>query len=256
MSSFPTRTPRLTGTVPAHSRDWVPDWVQFGDEKSYTAVVDVFALAKVAFYLLSGRNVMASQVSRDFAPLIERAASIKGLEMTLELLQACIVTEEEGCTVPNADAFADRIDDVLARHTSPRHDELLWSFKAPPSASHYGFSSVGPQGENAPRPISGLSDIPVKLSRTTRAVEARFEIFGSPAFVSFELGGQSVEAFGHVPQRQNPPGSWTAPISLKLRPALAAGWHALTIKGTSPSGGISRIPSPRRRLTNYTLSLL
>ena len=82
---------RMTKADPAHSRDWVPDWVQFGQERTYAPTVDVFALAKVAHYLLDGENVMASQMPRRLKVLRGKYTGAPGLDAMLSFLDTKVI---------------------------------------------------------------------------------------------------------------------------------------------------------------------
>lgn len=70
---------RMTGAT-IHSRDWVPDWVRFDNLATYKPVVDVFMLAKVLFFLISGgNNVMSSQADDAFDALAAKYPNSQGL---------------------------------------------------------------------------------------------------------------------------------------------------------------------------------
>jgi len=104
---------RLTKADPAHSRDWVPDWVQFGQERTYAPAVDVFALAKVAHYLLDGENVMASQMPHRLKVLQQKYAGVSGLVAMLSFLERCIVTDEHALSIVEGGALAREITRIV-----------------------------------------------------------------------------------------------------------------------------------------------
>lgn len=117
---------RLTNADPAHSRDWVPDWVQFGQERTYTPAVDVFSLAKVAHYLLDGENVMASQMPDKVRALWRTYAGAPGLGAMLSLLERCIVTHERDLAITDGGRLAREISDIVSEETMLQgHPEIV-----------------------------------------------------------------------------------------------------------------------------------
>src|SRR5207247_1648122 len=54
------------------SRDWIPDWVRFAEIDKYGPKIDVFMVARVLYYMLSGgQKVLASQLNEDPFNLVQ-----------------------------------------------------------------------------------------------------------------------------------------------------------------------------------------
>ena len=115
----------------------VPDWVRFGEERHYTAAVDAFALAKVIYYLLTGQNVMASQIGVELEKLEEGARNVPGMMDTLALLEKCIVTLEKDVTIHDGEALRDEIDAILRTASGPKGpwSSHFWPLEPPPTAA-------------------------------------------------------------------------------------------------------------------------
>lgn len=230
---------RLTAAAdePAHSRDWVPDWVRFGEEKEYTSEVDVFALAKVIYFLIAGENVMASQAPTALAALRERLHSKPGLEGTLRLLERCIVAHKGDCPIREGQELAAEICNILREQNERPRADLVFSSLLAPGGGQFEFSGPGGAG-GGPREVLGFAGVPVRLARPARRFEAVARVFGN-GVVSFALDGRP-----SAPRRFNtggaaPPGVWTTPIELRLQEPLQAGWPTLTVYGDSGAGGMS-----------------
>ena len=89
---------RLTGAT-IQSKDWVPDWVRFKKQAQYSPAVDVFMLARVAHFLISGEKVMSSQLAGEVEDLKRRFPDAQGFDATMELLRKCIVSQEKDCAL-------------------------------------------------------------------------------------------------------------------------------------------------------------
>jgi serine/threonine protein kinase len=206
---------RLTGAT-IQSKDWVPDWVRFGDLASYTSVVDVFMLARVAYFLISGEKVMSSQFDDAVDRLRQRFPDERGLGATLSLLRRCIVNKERDCAIPNGGAFADEIDQLLLDDATPTQARLLFSF-----FSENGIRLVARQPRTGMRPLVGLDHTKVLVNPTAREFHARARCSIQSMSIAFALGGNtsaSVTLNG---------GSWSEPVVLQT-PRLQ-GWQDFSV---------------------------
>lgn len=224
---------RMTGKEPVHSRDWVPDWVQFGDERSYGPEVDIFALAKVMYFLLSGDNVMASQMYKEGPALISKYADTPGVGPTVSLLERCIVLRQDGVTVPEGAMLLREIDRLLAASTASVKGLPAFSFLSMNAHTDCNLPQLGARGVMHTMPaIDGLSSLPIHLAARSQEFLARVRTFGVGQGFALELRlGATVSQRWDNPGAfaDQRPGTWTEPVVLRLDKPLEAGWHDLTI---------------------------
>jgi serine/threonine protein kinase len=224
---------RLTTIEPAHSRDWVPDWVQFGEERKYTTSVDVFAIAKVMYYLLAGENVMASQLNHAAEVIRERFSGVRGIAATLALLEKCIVDREDKCTITNGAALVLEIENILAAESVAPPKQLVFSCLSTHASTDMELSKMGElqDGDQLPE-VTRLSRIQVLLSRPTERLMGRARVRGSGGIMQVEIGGV-------LSQRIEIPNSaitgsevWTDELIVHARTPLIPGWHELVVRGS------------------------
>jgi serine/threonine protein kinase len=236
---------RMTGAT-IHSRDWVPDWVRFGNLATYKPVVDVFMLAKVIFFLISGGdNVMSSQADDAFESLTAKYPNSPGLDATLSLLRKCIVNKENQCTIADGAALAGEIDQLLASESIGPEARLLFSFVSADDPAghpmHQETSRVGgplPPRVGGPLPlIRGLNGLQVLVARPTREFVARARYFGVGGAVEFSLDASRSERSGLPTHSLVSPGTWSDPIY--LRAMVPAGWHELSVGAESETDRLS-----------------
>lgn len=223
----------LTGIEPAHSRDWVPDWVRFGEERHYTAAVDAFALAKVIYYLLTGQNVMASQIGVELEKLVEGSRNVPGMLDTLALLEKCIVTLEKNVTIHDGEMLRDEIDAILTNASGPK-GLLVFSFLAIGSATHCRLEAAHDETLAPgllPR-VDGLHELEIYLPHATKEFTAKARTSGTNGVIAFQIG-ELVSAKYEFPGAgsNGQPGTWIGPFHLKDKNPVPAGWHTLTLFG-------------------------
>ena len=225
--------PHLTSVEPAHSRDWVPDWVQFGEERKYTTTVDVFALAKVIYYLLAGSNVMASQLARELDVLRARFPDARGLTPTLALLEKCIVDREDKCTIATGSALAREIENILAAESVGPPKQLVFSCLSTHPSSDIALTHLENSDEEpALLPeVARLCRIPLLLTRPTDRLVGRARVRGLQGVLEIEVG----DALSH---RIALPLSeianlevWTDEFVVHASTPLMPGWHILIVRG-------------------------
>jgi len=227
---------RITGAE-IHSRDWVPDWVRFGDLPTYTKVVDVFMLAKVIYFLVSGGdNVMASQAERAFSALLTKFPNARGLEATLSLLRKCIVLQEEECTISDGAALAAEIDRLLAAETIDPRARLLFSFLSMSLSTGQPLSQNRVLSENQPLPpIQGLSGLQVFVSPSACEFVARARSFGQNSVLEYRIGNATSKRVALPATGGSHPGTWSDPIHLRATKGVPVGWQELSVGGAGPS---------------------
>jgi hypothetical protein len=212
--------------------------VRFGDLPTYTKVVDVFMLAKVIYFLVSGGdNVMASQAERAFSALLTTFPNARGLEATLSLLRKCIVLHEEECAISDGAALAAEIDRLLAAETIDPRARLLFSFLSmgAPTSQRLGHDYVVSETQRLP-PIHGLSGLQVLVTPSSCEFEARARSFGRDGVLEYRIGNATSQrvalpASGGVSH----PGMWSAPIHLRAAKEVPSGWQELAVDGAGDS---------------------
>ena len=223
----------LTGIEPAHSRDWVPDWVRFGEERHYTAAVDAYALAKVIYYLLTGQNVMASQIGVELERLEKDSRNIPGMMDTLALLEKCIVTLEKNVTIHDGEALRDEIDAILANASGPK-GLLVFSFLSIGSATHCRLQAAHDKTLTPgllPR-VDGLHELEIYLPHATKEFTAKARMSGTNGIIAFQIGDLVSSKYEFPGAGSNgEPGAWIGPFHLKNKNPAPAGWHTLTLLG-------------------------
>ena len=224
---------RLTGLEPAHSRDWAPDWVRFGDEPQYTAAVDAFALAKVIYYLLTGQNVMASQIGVELRKLEKAWSGIPGMTDTLALLEKSIVPLEDKVTIHDGEELRDDIDAILKNASGPK-GHLVFSFLATDTPTHCRVASAYDTTLDPPQlpPVKGLDELRIYLPHPTKEFTAMARMSGKTGVIAFRIGDlvSSKHEFAGAGNHAHT-GVWTGPFHLKDKNPIPAGWQTLTLAG-------------------------
>ena len=227
---------RMTG-APIVSRDWVPDWVRFDSLAAYTPIVDVFMLARVVYFLISGEKVMASQVDKALASLSTKYPTSRGLNATFSLLRKCLVLNEEDCGVRDGATLTREIDQVLASEAIGPQARLLFSFLSTDLPTSHAFPQKATRIGGPLPPLAGLDGHPVLVEPSTRECVARARYFGFGGSVEFLLGGNRSDRADLSPAGLTHPGTWSEPIY--LRAAIPSGWHNLSIGGLSALSHLS-----------------
>jgi serine/threonine protein kinase len=220
---------RLTAIEPAHSRDWVPDWVQFGEERRYTTAVDVFALTKVMYYLLAGENVMASQLYREIETLRTRYADARAIVPMLALLEKCIVDREDKCVVTSGAALLQEIDSILTAEAARSPKQMLFSWSSTSSSTDLELPHLdSADGGTLPR-IARLSGIPVFLGRPAQRMVGRARLRGVGGVVQIDIGVAKSERTRLPTSAGTTDDTWTDEFVVRSGSPLPPGWHELTV---------------------------
>lgn len=222
----------LTVIEPAHSRDWVPDWVQFGEERKYTTAVDVFSLAKVMYYLLAGENVMASQLYREVETIREKYPKARGLAATLALLQECIVDREDKCTITDGAALVKEIDNILTVDSIGPPKQLVFSCLSTHASTDMDLADQGSlQKDDKLPPVPRLSGIQVLLTRPTERIVGRARISGRDGVLQIEVGGSASERLEIPASEVAAVDVWTNELVVHTDTPLTPGWYELIVRG-------------------------
>lgn len=230
----------LTTIEPVHSRDWVPDWVQFGEERKYTTTVDVFAIAKVMYYLLAGENVMASQLSREAEVIRERFSGVRGIAATLALLEKCIVDREDKCSITSGAALDREIENILAAESVGPPKQLVFSCLSTHASTDMELPKAGAlqDGDKLPD-VARLSGIQVLLTRPTERLVGRARVRGGDGIMEVEIGGALSQRIEIFLSKISGFEAWTDEFIVHAVTPLTPGWHELTVRGSGHSVFVS-----------------
>jgi serine/threonine protein kinase len=89
------------------SRDWVPDWIRHRAIDDFPRSVDVFMLAKVVYYLVSGgKKVLATHIDEPEFDLRKLYPETRGIDLLYDLLLTCITPKERDCKIKDAPLLA------------------------------------------------------------------------------------------------------------------------------------------------------
>ena len=223
----------LTMVEPAHSRDWVPDWVQFGEERKYSTNVDVFAVAKVIYYLLTGENVMASQLSRAAEVIRDRFSGVRGIAATLALLEKCIVDREEKCSIADGAALECEIENILAAESVGPPKQLVFSCLSTHALTDIELARAGDLQDGGEMPeVVRLSRVQVLLTRPTDRIVGRARVRGGEGIIEVEIGGAVSRRTKIVLSKISGLEVWTDEFIVDAATPLTPGWHELTVRGS------------------------
>jgi len=230
----------LTVIEPAHSRDWVPDWVQFGEERKYTTAVDVFALAKVMYYLLAGENVMASQLYREIETIHGKYPKARGLAATLALLQKCIVDREDKCTIQDGAMLVKEIDTILTVASIGPPKQLVFSCLSTHASTDMDLVDQGALAPEDRLPsVPRLSGLQVLFTRPTERIVARARISGMDGVLQLEVGHRVSERLEIPACAVAALEVWTDELVVRTDKPLTPGWYELVVRGAGHRMSIS-----------------
>lgn len=147
---FTKEDDRTKITIPGQlefSRDWIPDWVRNRELDDYKKKVDIFMLAKVIYFMVSGgKKVLASQIDDDEFNLMKTFPDINGIDLIYEFLLKAITNKEKDCKFEDANEFyheLNEIVDLLAYKPTP---QLCFSFFPSHSTSYFNIPMTGGHG--------------------------------------------------------------------------------------------------------------
>jgi serine/threonine protein kinase len=223
---------RLTAIEPAHSRDWVPDWVQFGEERRYTTAVDVFALAKVMYYLLAGENVMASQLYREIEILRTKYSDTRAISPMLTLLEKCIVDREDKTVITDGAGLVKEIDNILTSEAARSSKQMLFSWVSSSAATDLALPYIGGSVDvnvaELPR-MPRLSGIPVFIGRPTDRMIGRARLRGTGGTIQIAIGVATSERTRLPLSAGMADDTWTDEFVIRAPSPLPPGWHEVAV---------------------------
>jgi serine/threonine protein kinase len=108
---------RITSTVEnVGSRDWMPPWAYSMRESIVRPSFDVFSIAKVLWWMISGKPVMPLYYFDEGDNNLETAfPDDPRMSLVNTLLADCIVEREHQCLIADANELASRLEDLHAR---------------------------------------------------------------------------------------------------------------------------------------------
>ncbi|MBI5488801.1 MAG: protein kinase [Deltaproteobacteria bacterium] len=253
---------RLTvDTRTMHSKHWRPDWIdkKHVSESDYGSTVDVFGLAKVAYFMISGLYFAASNIDEPENDIRQLFPNRPHVSAAYDLLRSCIVTKSKDCAAQTAADFGRMIDGLLDVVDGKDQPSLVYEYVSTHSTCHV---TVGPGG--AASTAFHLRDVPVLVSGRHSRFVARAGIVARPnhrgdAQVHFALDGRSSsEGSAHAESTEKV--GWSGVMALQLEKPLEPGWHrlsvvtagdqtavclcAFTLYATSPYVALQGLPPP------------
>jgi len=218
------------------SRDWVPDWIRFSDDLPEPQV-DVFMLAKVLYFMMSGgKNVLASQLDKPKNNLEQLFPDVPLVKELQNILRSCITGDETDCKFADAGELLEVIDQLIDVLSDKARTQLLFNFLSTHSTTQLIITSPHHEGSNYPR----LKDIPIFLPFTCRSFRARVRIIPpSPdheVTSAFIVDGQQSNDTTSKGLRKDP-GFWSEEIILQPNARINRGWCNFTLNVTSQADG-------------------
>jgi serine/threonine protein kinase len=223
----------LPGTSEIFSRDWVPDWVRFRELDRYGPKMDVFMLAKVIYYMVSGgRNVPASQLTDEFFDLRKQFPGAEDIDALYDLLKRCITTRESECEPKNGFEMLQSLNSLAESLGSKSGLQLIFNFFSPHSTSHLPIPMTGWKGRKE------ITSTVVFIRQGTRRIKARANIETRVERTDVELQFR-LESHSHLSESTvaipiiiaQGPDLWTNTMELISDVPLKEGWYKLSIHG-------------------------
>ena len=218
------------------SRDWIPDWIRFSDDPPEQQV-DVFMLAKVMYFMVSGgRKVLASQLGEPTHSLETMFPGVPEIKDFQDMLRSCITLHKRDCEVEDAGGLLEVVDQLIDVFSDKARTQLLFNFISTHSTTELVILRPDNEGSNYHR----LKDIQVFLPFTCKRFLARARII-SPGpqhevTSTFVVDGQQSEpVITRLPRVD--PGSWSDEIVLRPSTPIERGWCTLAVNVTSPVDG-------------------
>jgi serine/threonine protein kinase len=217
------------------SRDWIPDWVRHKPIDDFSTSVDVFMLAKVIYFLVSGgRKVQATQIDEPDFDLRQLFPDTAGIDLLYDLLLGCITAKEKDCKIKEARTLLEALDDLESEVAQKRKPQLVFSRFETHSSIMIPIPMTGGMGY---RPM--LSGV-VYLPRGSKCFMARARVINSNRIGAITLRftiskGRSSEVrlVGDIPE----PGEWTDVLKFTAPTAFNEDWYELAVEGYSTSTG-------------------
>jgi len=220
------------------SRDWIPDWVRNRELDAYEKNVDIFMLAKVIYFMLSGgKKVLASQIDDDEFNLMKICPGIKGIDLIYEFLLKAICNKEKDCKFENAKDFYNGLNeliDFLAYKPSP---QLCFNFFPSNSESYIKIPMTGDYGLKLKEIFSTQVLIAHGSKRFRAFARVTTTVDFAKVWLRFKLNkkeSNTTQCGGPVTPKS---GLWTDEMVLETPGVLPQGRYELTVEGNSDQAG-------------------
>ncbi len=159
------------------SKDWRPDWVATLRPDSWGPDVDIFGLAKVIYFMISGKRVPASQLDADGCDVRGLYKDVPGIDRVHDFLSAHVVTKKRDLQSQTAEAFASAID------------ALITDLERPVRKRHvFGFISTHSTTQVQTTELEHLSSTPIPLGRGDRWLYIRVRLVKNTSGPGAPLG--------------------------------------------------------------------
>jgi len=220
------------------SRDWVPDWIRF-DEAPPQHKVDVFMLAKVLYFMVSGGGkVLASQLTRPLHDLTVRFPNVPGIAAVYTFLKDYITTDEENCKAEHAGKMLEQLDALIDVLRGNYQTQLIFSFISTHSTTNVPIFATPDPHPNYPQ----LREMRVFLPRPSHKFRAFARVIppgeALEVNVTFRIDNHpsnSVTIRGPSPTD----GIWSEEIVLDVTAPISRGLHTLDVIPLSQSGQLT-----------------
>ncbi len=226
----------IAGTSEVFSRDWVPDWVRFRKLDNYGPKIDVYMLAKVIYFMVTGgQNVPASQLSNSDFDLKKLFPESDGMGQLYGFLKRCITTQEDDCEFMDGKDLLIGLNDLVRDMGYKPYPQLIFNLFQPHSLSYIPI----PVKEDG----MGLEEIfetMVFLGKGLSHFRARAKVIRSldavRSKVSFKLGPYESEIYTIAAEE------WSSDMVLVLEdPNPKGGWCHLSVKAHASLRGASLV---------------
>jgi len=216
------------------SKDWRADWVAGRKPEDFKPTVDVFGLAKVIHYMITGLKVPASQIDEPHADIRRLHPGAPGVQEVYDLLVGHVVGKESQLQSKSATEFAARIDAVL-RDTSGDTETLVFSFVSADAPTHVDD-----------RLMDTFHNLAIKLPHDTGRLELMIRLAGtgSPSGIltlrdmdGVKMAKRDLELFNTSPVAGY--GRWSSPVLFPFKNRIPAGWYLLSIDLKLGAGSIT-----------------
>jgi serine/threonine protein kinase len=152
------------------SKDWRPDWIAGQRLDAYGPDVDIFGLAKVLYFMISGRKVPASQIDQGDNDIRRAFKSVPGIDRVHDFLAGHVVTRQNQLKSTNADQFASALDSLIADLERPVRKRYAFGFTSTHSTTHV-----------LSKDLKHVSSTPIFLDRGDRRLCIRLRLVKSAA---------------------------------------------------------------------------
>jgi serine/threonine protein kinase len=216
------------------SRDWVPDWVRHRPIEDFPRSVDVFMLAKVIYFLVSGgKKVLATHIDEPDFDLRKLFPHTRGMDLLYDFLVTCITPKEKDCKIKEAHELLEALDDLESQLVQKPIPQLVLSLFETHSLVMIPIPMTGGMGHM--EMFSGLIYVP-RGSRQFVARARAINNAGSAFRLRIKLDKLASNEIGFEGEALHP-GRWTEVLELETPHRLNEDWFQVTIEGSCTCSG-------------------